>query len=625
MRAGSWGIRSEFGGTGQRRTHVYLEPVSPLARPGALRSPLGAVQHVWGEALAEAPRASRWADAVATLDAGVGALLLCAGAVLFEPGLVDIGVHLESDRYLVAGAVFVYAGAVLAYSGVFGLLPSRANLLHEALSMLLGTGGRFAVAAMFVAFSARAAMFGLSAWWIVWPLIPGLLATASLSFGRIARARSEAAQDHTITAQSGKTPPATVGSLLRAVVLTFFLCVGIFALGAALLALAVLDIAFIQDRPISLRAVLNVAANTLVPLAVSLGAVALLLLGLSAVFSGLRSSRRESGPADAERDLSEAEVSFAAACVAHVRDHVAKAGLVPLARALSRTTFWLFVAAIAAALVLGYRIETYIAGLYAPSGEGWRLYTIEWQNSFAMLLLTAVVAAFLPTALLRLTWRRAAEANGARGLRADRGPGALEGEVVKRVRARILVPGEAFDAAETMRVWGITTAIIALVANALVLAGVAAWWPHERARDVLYTEDAIETGEPWTLARVRYPYTAVQAMRVACGSDGAARYTIVLPEGKERVLVERWSLTARLDDAVKVDGKLRAAGVKAAFSFPEEQSSDAPVVDRMCVLELAEGADEATRAKIEKLFHLDEWYERRWRMRVGEPAHIAEW
>lgn len=567
----------------------------------------------------------RWADAVATLDAGVGALLLCAGAVLIEPGLVDIGVRLESDRYLVAGAVFLYAGAVLAYSGVFGLLRARANLLHEALSMLFGAGGRFAVAAMCLAFSVRAAMFGLSAWWILLPAVPGLLAAFSLPFGRIARARAAAAQDHTITAQSGRTPPATVGGLLRAIVLTFFLCVGIFALGAALLALAVLDVAFIQDRPINLRAVWNLAANTLVPLAVSLGAVALLLLGLSAVFSGLRSSRRDAGAADAERDLSDAEVSYAAACVAQVRDRVAKADLAPLARALSRATFWLFFAAVTAALIFGNRIESTVAGLYAPSGAGWRLYTIEWQNSFVMLLLAAAAVAFVPTALLRLVWRRAAEANGARGLRADRGPGALEDEIVKRVRERMLAPGEAFDAAETMRVWGVTTAIIALVGSALVLAGIAAWWPHERARDVLYTEDAIETGEPWTLARVRYPFAAVRAMRIACETGGTVRYTVVLPDGVERVLVERWSLDARLDDAVAVDGKLRAAGVKAQFSLPEEEVADVPIVDRMCVLGFAEGADDATRAKIEQLFHLDEWYERRWRMRVGKPAHIAGW
>jgi hypothetical protein len=176
-----------------------------------------------------------------------------------------------------------------------------------------------------------------------------------------------------------------------------------------------------------------------------------------------------------------------------------------------------------------------------------------------------------------------------------------------------------------MRVWGVTTAIIALVGNALVLAGVAAWWPHERARDVLFTEEAVETGVPWTLERVRHPYAAVQAMRLACDTSGSVRYTVELPDGVERVLVERWSLDVRLDDAVKVDGKLRTAGVKAAFSFPEDDAGDAPVVDRMCVLALAEGADEATRAKIEQLFHLDEWYERRWRRRIGKPAHIAAW
>ena len=62
----------------------------------------------------------------------------------------------------------------------------------------------------------------------------------------------------------------------------------------------------------------------------------------------------------------------------------------------------------------------------------------------------------------------------------------------------------------------------------------------------------------------------------------------------------------------------REANAKFLFDLPDEIPRRNPhVVDRACVLDLGAGMDAASREKLEQLFHLDEWFERRWRMRTG--------
>jgi hypothetical protein len=575
--------------------------------------------------LAGTPQGLRWIDAVAALNAAVGAVLLVAGVYLIEPGIVDLGLYLEADRYVLAGGVLVYAGLVLSYAGVFGLSGAR-GVAGMFMGAVFGTIARFCLAALMLTFAVRAALAGLPAAWIVGPAIPGLLALFSLRFASIAKARASNEGIAPITADTGKRAPFVLGAFAwDAVRLGVATCAGVFLVGCALAAYVLLDRAFIADRPINLAVAVTAIWRTLGPVVLVVAEILVLVFVFLGTLNWASERRRHRGSSEVERDLGADELSFASACVAQIREHVAARDLAGLARRASSASVWFVLAAAAFAIWVMVEAERLIAAVYAPPVEGWSLYLIEWPDAAVVALVAIVSAAIVPHALAKLIWPRVAEASGASMLKADRADGALEREIVKRVRDRSLAPGVAFDASELMRVWGITTAVIALVWNALIAAGVVLWWPHDRARDTLYTDQGIETGDFWTMERGVYPYAAVQAVHLTCAYDGAqVGYAIELPDGLRRDVLMLRRFASRLDDAVLIDTKLRAAGVPFQFALPEQASvSREGVVSRWCVLALTEGADEETRAKIEQVFHLDAWFERRWRLRTGGQPRIS--
>jgi hypothetical protein len=295
---------------------------------------------------------------------------------------------------------------------------------------------------------------------------------------------------------------------------------------------------------------------------------------------------------------------------------------VRLAQQWSRASLWMFGVAGVGALVMMWEIDRIVAALYAPAGLDWHLYLVTWPDVGLATFVAILSLPFVPHAIAKVLSRRAAEASGAGLLKVGGAPGALENEIVGRVRDRTLVPGRPFDAGGLMRSLGAVTAMFALGWNALLFAGLAWWWPHDRARDTLYTEAGIETGDFWSTERAIHPYASVEAVRLKClafeNGNVEIAYTIVLPGGMRRELVRKSTLTADIDQLVRVDEKLRTANVKVLFSIPDEPARfDTEIVDRACVIELAEDMDDAAREKVERLFHLDEWFERRWRLRTG--------
>ena len=435
--------------------------------------------------MAGTPQGLRWVDVVAALDAAVGAVLLVAGVYLIEPGMLDLGLYLEADRYLLAGLVFAYAGLVFTYAGLLGLAAPGEGIVARLVGAVFGTLARLSVAAMMLTFAVRAGGAGLSAPWIALPAGAGLLALLSVPFAAIARARSAAASvDHTITADSGKSAPFGIASYARnAAFFTVTVSVSVFVLGLALIAYVLLDRAFIEGRTISLTVAADVVGRTLVPMVAVVGQlmIALFLIGGAASWFGERRRLRDKD--GLERDLSPEEVSFAAACVQQVRDYVAGQGLAAAARQATSMSVWVIIGLGLLALWLLWDAERALAQIYAPPSEAWAFYVIDGPGTRIAALLLLISLAFVPQAILKLVSRRAAEASGASMLKAGRGAGQLEAEIVKRVRDRSLTPGTPFDAGELMRVWGITTAVIALVWNVLFAGGVTVWWPHERARD----------------------------------------------------------------------------------------------------------------------------------------------
>jgi hypothetical protein len=223
----------------------------------------------------------------------------------------------------------------------------------------------------------------------------------------------------------------------------------------------------------------------------------------------------------------------------------------------------------------------------------------------------------LPGALARLLSVRAAEAGGLRALRAHSGEAALQATLVGLVRRRVLTPIKAFDPGSLLRSAGQSTAGFALGWNAVVAIALLVWWPHDRARDTLYTEQWIETGDFWTMERQRFAYDAVASVRLEC--SGNVSYRIVLPNGARRELLSQYGFGSQLQDAAKVDERLRSAGVRFGLVLPGEAPSDAAgVVDRECLEDLMAGMDPKERALAERVLHLDAWFERRWRKRTGE-------
>jgi hypothetical protein len=137
------------------------------------------------------PEGARWVGVLVALDAIAGAVLLLAGVYLIEPSLADFGAYLEAERYRLAGGVLVYAGLVLAYAAVFGLMAPRTGFVREFAGAVLGTPGRFWVAAIFLVLAARAAMAGWAFASVVLIAVPGVLAAASLRLAFVARARAK--------------------------------------------------------------------------------------------------------------------------------------------------------------------------------------------------------------------------------------------------------------------------------------------------------------------------------------------------------------------------------------------------------------------------------------------------
>jgi hypothetical protein len=565
---------------------------------------------------------------VVVLDAVVGALAVIAGIYLLKPGLADFGLYLEADRYRLAGGVLIYVGLVLGYASVFGLTPPRAGLVPQLANAALGTSGRLWCAALALYFATRAAISGWPPAWVALIAVSGVLAAANLPFASLARARAATRREVVITAASGKRPRFGFWSFLwRGVRYVIALVASVFVLVSVFFAYVLLDAAFIDGRTINVEYTAGVLAQRIAPIAAAAVAGALgviLLAGIVAAFGDR--ARRQRMP-EFDRDLSADEVSLAARCVSEIRTYVVRENLAPLIRGASRTAWTTFTLFAAAGFILFLEIDRIIAVLYAPAGETWHLYRVAWLNTGAVALVAMLSLALVPRAVAKLLSRRVAEAGGARLIKVAAGVGMLEDEIVARVRDGSLAPGSSFDAGAFLRTLGLTTAAFALVWNALLAAGIAAWWPHERARDTLFTDAGIETGDFWSLQRATHPYEAVEAVFLKCelsASGGSAiGYTIVLPGFVERELVARHRLVAQLADTLRIDQKLRDAGASFVFALPDEARPGAEVVDRMCIVSLTEGMDDETRAQVERLLHLDEWFERRWHMRTGKQPRIV--
>ncbi|MCE9522278.1 MAG: hypothetical protein K8S25_07585 [Alphaproteobacteria bacterium] len=576
--------------------------------------------------MAQSQQVPRWLHAVAALDAIVGAVLIVAGAYLLDPAPPDLGFYLEGGRYAFAGGFLIYAGLVLAYAAIFGFTSPGDSVVAQLVFTVFGTLGRFSSGAILLVLSLRALMFEPIVGAIALLAVPGALTLLSLEFAAIAKARvTEEANLPPVTPDTGKATRFEFGPhLWQPAILVLTRGAGVFLLLCALYAYVLLDALLIRDRPIDLGYAAGVIFSRLLPIFLLLQAAIIGFIVIAAIAPALRNRLRRRKLPDKERDLTIAEIAFVNDYASQIQEHVARHDLIELAKRVSGLSLWSTLILVGLGLVLLLNGEHMLASIYAPAGAQWQLYLTESRELSAAIPLLLLTLLGLPGAVWQLLSRRAAEAGGAAKLKTNGKAGELEAELVKHVRERRLIPDAAPSAADTLRSFGLATSILTLGLILALWSGVSWWWPHERARDTLYTDHGIETGEFWSMKRTTVPYAAVLTVRLQCeiyeNDDTRIGFTIVLPGGMERNLVSLSTLNLHLDDALRVDENLRKANAKFIFSRPDSVlTSDVEAVDRECVLKLAD-ADEERRAKLEQLFHLDEWFERRWQQRTGQRA-----
>lgn len=568
--------------------------------------------------LAGARATEGWVRVLVALDAIVGAMLLVAGIYLLDPGLADLGLYVEAPRYLLLGGVFVAAGLLLAQASIFGFVRRRTGALGDLIEGFFGRSSLWCLGALLTVLAVRAAVSGDgSIAWLAALAVPGLLAFATLRVMGLVEVGVEAPVP-ALSADAGKRAKSKARDFFRSAVVALFVIYFLttIAIGSIFVYL-LLDISFIGGRAVNVAAAFETFAAlyikvslALIPLGVGFALIGALALAAWRFF------RREAR-SDFDRDLSAEETSFIASCVRQMESYIAQHRLRALAEGARNAFFgwfWLFGAS---AVVMALLIRDIVASIHAPTGEGWRLYLTEGPGPMVAALVALLSLIFLPGALARLLSVRAAEAGGLSTFGAHDGEAGLQATLVGLVRRRGLKPLDEFDPGSLLRGAGRSTAGLALGWNAVVAIALLVWWPHDRARDTLYTEQWIETGDFWTMERERFAYGSVVSVRLECANN--VSYQIVLPNGARRELLSGYAFSARLQDAAKIDDKLRSAGVRFGLVLPGEAPSDtAGVVDRECLEDLMDGLDPKARATAERVLHLDAWFERRWRKRTGE-------
>jgi hypothetical protein len=575
---------------------------------------------------------TRWVEALAAVDAVVAGLLVVVGVYLIDPTLADLGFYIEAGRYALVGGFLIYAAIVLAYAAVFTTQTADSGLVAWVRAVVLGGFALLATASIHLALAVQALLAEPMPNWVALLAIPGVLSLLTLFSTSLERARAvasgEAGAPQT-TADSGKTDTAAVvrGHLLAGAIAAIGSVLIVAYLGAGIFLYYLLKAILIDGAQINLAFVLSRALPWLVerlwPFALGISLfvlIAMLVTGWAHAAQHRRARRRRP---DIDRDLSPGEIAFVSESVARIGEHIEQNGLRPLARRL-RTVFAISaVSFFGGAFALMFAAEALVAWLYRPPGEGWHFYLADGP----LLMLGALIGVgswgLMPTAAMALLSRRYAEASGVLALGGVSGMRQVEARIVKFVRLGTLSPAKPFDPSVFLRGFGLAGPLLTVAWVLPVSAVLAFAWPYDRALDIAFSDEAIVTGDFWTTTRTVYPYAALEAIELECrfagNGDTDVGYTIVLPGKRKRRLVNAQRLGAHLDDFVKVDEKLRAAGVPAVFALPEEGASRAAVVDRMCVIEISEDMSEADRARVERLFHLDEWFERRWRWRTRQP------
>lgn len=558
------------------------------------------------------------------------AAMAAAGAYLFEPALVDLGLYVERGKYALAGYTLIYAALLVGFAATAGVVRTGFASVDFVFSLFTGSLALIGLGAIFAVLAGDALFFRDPAnLWVGCLAVPAALCFAASTLSE--KAEKVAEQEDTgedleldDTAGDSGTKNGLAGIFVWFVTFITVTLVSVMLAIQAAFALFYLlranlldgrDIDAAQIGPLLLTLVRNVVAEQwvfAVATAGILGALFLVFLAASALLTRGRPARAINEEEDALLGLFAAQLHVYAKARGYSGDATRILWFVVLPSLFAPMAILLVVA-----------LSGSFSGPYDPDALaqlGWHIYEHRLGPSVVVLLFAALLWGVLPNAILSRLSHGYAERAAWSGFATGRQ--SVEDYLAKLYRAGALSLDLPFDPGAFLR--RINTSFepyFLFPAVPLTLAG-AILWHHDISRYYLLTERYVEVMSYWSLERHRYPYSSVQGVILGCtySKNGRedATYSIVLPDGFTIELF-RNGPDNHVADLAKVDAKIgyaapRSYAVRTPLLRPAESSYDA-----LCVETLASTLPEPEADTFRLIFRAEDWQRQRWEERTAAP------
>ena len=563
-------------------------------------------------------RPARGGWALRTVCVLGAAAMAAAGAYLFEPALVDLGLYVERGKYALAGCTLIYAALLVAFAATAGAVRTRSALANHAVSLVAGRVALIALGFLFAALAATASFYrDPPNLWVALLAVPAALCFVASSLPEFVDNRAQT---------SGGTG-RSAGTLAQIVIVTFYFVVALAAAVAYvnvgyllfyLLQANVLDgndIDLGRIGPAVVTVLHQVAAERWQFVLVVGAAGAFLMYGFTTLFAWAAGTSSRASP----RPLVPEEAAFVERCAQELRAYAEAMGYSRDAKRLLGFVVLpsLFVPLLIAAIV-GINLHNWIPRPYDPAAlaaAGWHVYERSAGFSAVAMLFAALFWSVFPNALLARISRSYSEMAGWASFTSDNNPIALETYLASLLRAGKLSLRQTLDPGRMLHYINTVWEPLLMYPAVLFTFVAAIAWHHDMSRYHVLTDRYVEVMGYWTLERHRYPYTAVRGVEIACTFDDgrpSASYGIALPDGFSVALFDKRNLADHAGDLARVDA-LVPADVPRAFATHEGQSA----YDPLCVEALAAGLAEEDAGRLRTAFRTEVWHRARWQERVG--------
>lgn len=535
--------------------------------------------------------------------------MFAVGAVVIEPGLVNLGIYIDSRRFELTAYSLVFAAVVVAIAEMLGSIkPTASNIgsyFRFVVQMsLYGLGMLFAVVAFNAIFVHEPPEY-----LVALMAVPSALCFLSASFLE-RRSNQNAEPNGAAASTEERTWAQYLGWLLRVTILMSILY---------LVVVVVVTVGFTWFRLLEASALNGTAIGIGRALPVLGAAVAFVVerygvasaavgaisgLGIVAFDLLARAVRRGADASEAAKPVDEAFVEKAAAqltAYAEEREY----------SKYSRRVMWFGLALIFVPMLAGVALLICLnSWLHSPySAEnlnalGWHLLVVSFGPAVVAMTFAGLLWGTLLNGFTIMAWPWYAEAHGWSGFAVKRPPISLPVAVRMLIQSGKLSPNEPFDPGKALRNFsGLFTTTFAIAAVVVTFI-TAILWHHDQSRYFLITDRYVEVMEYWTLQRHRYSFDQVTRVDLQCrGND--AEYELVLPDEFSVDVLDRSSLAARFSDVQRVDGLV---GNSVVRNLPPTSRTDYP----RCVEDMVSDWDEANADAAKEIFRLEDWQRQRW-------------